>query len=975
MRFYFGATGGGVWRTDNGGGSWANLSDGFFGGSVGAIAVSEYDPNVIYVGGGEKTLRGNMSSGGGIWKSEDAGRSWQYKGLPESRHIGRIRIHPKNPDLVYAAVMGNPYRPHAERGVYRSTNGGQTWERVLFANDMAGAVDLLLDPTNPRVLYASTWRAQRTPYGFSSGGEGSALWKSTDGGSHWTKLSEREGFPKGTLGIIGVAVSPANPDRVWAMVEAKDGGLFRSDDAGNTWKKLNDDRSLRQRAWYYTRVYADPKDEDGVYVLNVRYHHSQDGGRTFSAHNAPHGDHHDLWIDPQDPKRMVIGDDGGAQVSFDGGQTWSTYHNQPTAQFYRLTTDNAFPYRIYAAQQDNTTIRIRHRSEGGAIGEADWEVTAGGESAHIAVDPEDPDVVYGGSYGGYLTRLDHRTRQERAINVWPDNPMGHGAEGMKYRFQWNFPIFFSPHNPKKLYACSNRLHVTTNEGHSWETISPDLTRNDSTKLGPSGGPITKDNTSVEYYCTIFAAVESPLEEGVIWTGSDDGLLHLTRDGGKTWANVTPPGLPEWAMINCVEASPYAPGGLYLAATSYKTGDFQPYLFKTKDYGKTWIKITEGIDGEHFTRAVRADPAREGLLYAGTESGMYVSFDDGARWQPFQQRLPLVPITDLAVKQGNLIAATQGRGLWIIDDLTPLHQLTAEVAQAGVHLFKPMDAYRMEGRQAKNPRNAGTNHPGGVLVNFYLKNKPDSASHATLEFLEADGDLIRKFDSRAKEKEDRLELRDSTQCFAWDMRYPKAKGFDGMILWWADLDGPKAAPGEYRVRLTVDGNVQEQPFRILKDPRATASEADLQAQFAFLLSVRDKLTETHEAIAGMRRLQGQLSALQQLASADSSRQELADRCKGLSKALKEIEEALYQTKNRSGQDPLNFPIRLNNKLAHLASLAGMGDYAPTEQAIAVRDELVAAIDARLAAYRKLLQEEVPAINALAQGLRLDWLRTE
>ena len=548
--FYFGATGGGVWKTIDGGRTWENISDGFFGGSIGSISVSKSDPNVIYVGGGEKTVRGNVSSGYGMWKSVDAGKTWKSVGLEKSRHIPRIVIHPKDHNILYAAVLGNIYKPTEERGVYKSIDGGKTWKKVLFANKDAGAVDLTLDPNNPRILYASTWNVRRTPYSLSSGGDGSALWKSTDSGETWTKISDNDGFAKGTLGIMGVTVSPLNSERVWAIVEHKDkGGVYRSDDAGKTWKQINSERKLRQRAWYYTRIYADTEDEEVVYVLNVRYHKSKDGGKTFSTFNAPHGDHHDLWIAPENSKRMVIGDDGGAQVTYDGGETWSTYHNQPTSQFYRVTTDNHFPYRIYAAQQDNSTIRIKHRSDGWTIDEDDWEATAGGESAHIAIDPLNNDIVYGGSYGGFLTRVNHKTGTTRAINVWPDNPMGHGAEGMKYRFQWNFPLFFSKHNPKKLYTFSNHVHVTENEGQSWKLLSEDLTKNDPTKLVSSGGPITQDNTGVEYYGTIFAAAESPINEGVLWVGSDDGLVHITKNGGDSWQNVTPKQMPEWMMIN------------------------------------------------------------------------------------------------------------------------------------------------------------------------------------------------------------------------------------------------------------------------------------------------------------------------------------------------------------------------------------------------------------------------------------------
>ncbi|WP_210486811.1 WD40/YVTN/BNR-like repeat-containing protein [Rufibacter aurantiacus] len=968
--YYFGATGGGVWRTKDGGSSWENISDKYFGGSIGAVAVSEADPNVIYVGEGEKTVRGNVSSGFGMWKSEDAGLTWKHIGLKDSKHISRVRIHPKNPDLVYAAAMGNIYAPNDMRGVYRSKDGGKNWERVLFVNNEVGVVDLTIDPVNPRNLYATSWRVQRTPYSFSSGGPGSGIWKSTDGGDTWKEISRASGLPKGTLGIIGVTVSPVNNQRVWALVEAEDGGLFRSENGGETWTKVNEDRNLRQRAWYYTRLTADPQNEDGVYVMNVSYHHSTDGGRTFKSHNAPHGDHHDLWIAPEDPKRMIIADDGGAQVSFDGGVNWSTPDNQPTGQFYRVVTDNAFPYRIYGAQQDNSAVRIASRTSGRSIGLHDWEETAGSESAHIAVNPKDPEIVYGGNYGGFIGSLDHKTGFERTINVWPDNPMGHGAEGMKYRFQWNFPIFFSPHNANRLYTTSNHVHVTTNEGQSWEVISPDLTRNDKSKLGPSGGPITKDNTSVEYYGTIFAAMESPAEEGVIWTGSDDGLVHVTRDAGKTWKNVTPKALPEWSMINSVEPHPTQKGVMYLAATLYKTGDFQPLLFKTSDYGKTWTKITNGIPATHFTRVVRVDPKRAGLLYAGTEYGMYVSFNDGASWKPFRLNLPLVPITDLTIKEDNLIAATQGRGFWIIDDLTLLHQLTPQIAEEKFHLYKPMPTYRTLGSNGANLKFEGQNHPGGVMVHFYLPTAPDSTSKISLEILEKDGKLIRKYDTKAKEPANKLDAKTGLNRFVWNMVYPEASRFEGMILWGGGTQGPKATPGTYKARLTVNGQPQETEFVILQDPRSQTPLADLQAQHAFLLSVRDKLTETHDAISKIREARTQINSVTSRFQGREDMKDVLDAAKAMNKKMTEVEETLYQTKNRSGQDPLNFPIRLNNKLSNLASQASVGDFRPTDQMYAFQKEVTAQIDEQLKKLNQVFATDLPALNQLIRSKNVD-----
>ena len=891
-------------------------------------------------------------------------------GLKNSRHIPRITTHPRDHNIVYAAVLGNIYKPTQERGVYKSIDGGKSWNKILFANEDAGAVDLIMDPNNPRILYASTWNVRRTPYSLSSGGDGSALWKSTDSGETWKEISTNKGFAKGTLGIIGVTVSPVNSERVWAIVENKDeGGVYRSDDGGDTWSLINSERSLRQRAWYYTRIYADSKDIDAVYVLNVRYHKSTDGGKTYSTHNAPHGDHHDLWIAPENPKRMIIGDDGGAQVTYDGGETWSTYHNQPTSQFYRVTTDNSFPYRIYAAQQDNSTIRITHRNEGWNINEEDWESTAGGESAHIAVDPENNDIVYGGSYDGFLTRYNHETGTVRSVSVWPDNPMGHGAEEMKYRFQWNFPIFFSPHDPNKLYTASNHLHVTTNEGESWEVISPDLTRNDPEKLKSSGGPITQDNTSVEYYCTIFAAAESPITPGLLWTGSDDGLVHISRDGGKNWENVTPKGMPEWMMINSVEPSVFDPGTCYIAGTKYKTGDFAPYLYKTTDYGKSWKKITNGIAEEHFTRVVREDPKRKGLLYAGTETGMYISFDDGVNWKPFQLNLPIVPITDLALKDNNLIVATQGRSLWIIDDLSVIHQL-ADAKGKEVYLFKPKDTYRMGGN-SRGSLTTGTNHPAGVMTYFYV-NDP-SEKEIKLSYLNAKNDTIKSFSTKGKE--DKLKVEKGANYHIWDMRGEGAERLKGMILWWASTEAPQAVPGQYKVILTVDGENYSQTFTILPDGNAETDAAGMQRQFDFITDVNKTIDKAHKSIKKIRDINGQLKAFQEQYKDNEDVKPLVEKAKELSEKFSEIEKALYQTQNKSGQDPLNFPIRLTNKLAHLNSLVGMDDFPPTVQDVAVKDELTQKINAELAKFDALISQEIVAFNREFNSKNLNYLFVE
>ena len=708
------ATGGGVWKTTDGGSNWKNISDKYFGGTMGAIAVAPSDENVLYAGEGENTLRGNVSEGlGGIWRSEDGGRSWKNLGLKDARHIIRIVIHPRNPDILWVAVMGHLFGPNETRGVYKSTDGGKTWKRTLYVNNQTGASDLVMEPGNPTTFYAGTWRVIRTPYSMESGGEGSGLWKSTDGGDTWKNISATKGLPKGVWGIVGVAVAPSNPDKVYTIVENANGGLFSSSDAGETWTLQNSSGDIRQRAWYYSKVFVDPKNEDQLYIMNVEFQKSTDGGKNFKALSTPHGDHHDLWIDPEDGQRMIVADDGGGQISYDGGANWSTYENQPTSQIYRVSTDNSFPYRILGAQQDNSTVRIKSRTYGSAITASDWQPTAGSESGYVVADPTNPDIVYGGNYGGYLSRLDHKTGEDRAISVWPDNPIGAGADVQRYRFQWNFPIFFSPHNPKRLYSAGNALFVTENEGASWEQISPDLTTNDKSKQKSSGGPITQDNTSVEYYCTIFTATESALEKDLLWTGSDDGLVHVSQDGGKNWTNVTPAAAPKWMMWNAIETHPTKKGVAYITGTRYKLDDFAPYIYKTTDYGKTWTLIVSGIAPLHFTRVMRADHKRDGLLYAGTEYGMYISYDDGASWKPFQLNLPMVPITDLTIKDNDLIVATQGRAFWVLDDLTTIQQYDPGITSKKLHVFPVNEVWRIPGDagggyKPSTPTNAGAN---------------------------------------------------------------------------------------------------------------------------------------------------------------------------------------------------------------------------------------------------------------------------
>ena len=972
--YYMGTAGGGVWKTQDAGSTWEPISDGYFGGSIGAIAVSESDPNIIYVGEGEQTLRGNVSSGHGMWKSTDAGETWHYIGLPKSEHISRIRIHPDNPEIVYVGVIGNLWKPNPERGLYKTNDGGMTWEKILYVSDKAGIGDLILDPNNSRIIYATTWQMKRNGYRMDSGGPDSKIFRSYDSGKTWEDISEFNGLPSFPWGIVGVAISPVNSKRIWVMVEADNGGLFRSDDGGNNWEKVNSNRALRQRAWYYTRIYADTQNEDKVFVLNVSYGVSTDGGKTFTLKNAPHGDHHDLWIDPSNNMRMVIADDGGAQVSNDGGENWSTYFNQPTAQFYRVSTDNSFPYRIYGAQQDNSTVRIKHRSSGSSITERDWEPSAGGESAHLAPDPKNNEIVFGGTYKGYMMMQDHSNGQIRSVNIWPDNPAGSGAEVMKYRFNWNFPVMFSPNNPNKLYAGSNYLHLSENSGQTWKTISPDLTRNIPETIKSSGGPITQDNTGAEYYANIFAIAESELEEGVIWVGSDDGLIHITKDGGKTWENITPPKKlsPELNMINSIDPSPFKKGKAYIAATSYKFGDYTPYLYKTEDYGKTWSLITDGINSNYYTRVIRSDKKREGLLYAGTEWGMYISFDDGNSWSKFQLNLPVTSIRDLAVKDNDLVVATHGRSFWIIDDLTPLHQLNDNNHDDDAILFKPDLSYRMAQSGGWNrPNNllSGQNHPNGVIINYYIKNLQEG-DYIRIDIENKDGSVIRTFTNN-QDKYSKIENNDVNKMVGnpvlsnpndidnalssdnlgslspksggnrliWDMRYPGFKSFEGMVLYSSPNVGPKVAPGKYNIKMTYNDQILQKEFEIVKDPRVKISQADYQDQLEFLINVRDEVSRANQKIIDIRNIKNNMIFILEKTRNNVELQEMINK---YLTDISEIENNIHMTKNQSRQDPLNYGIRINNRIAFLLADSQRGDYPPTDQSkeffIQVKGEL-------------------------------------
>jgi photosystem II stability/assembly factor-like uncharacterized protein len=978
--FYFGATGGGVWKTTDGGSNWEVLSDkDFKTGSIGAIAVSESDPNVIYVGTGEAPIRGNVSHGDGVYKSTDGGRSWKNVGLKDSRQIARIRIRPDNPDLVYVAAQGHVWGANAERGVFRSEDGGRTWKKILFVDETTGASDLAMDPTNPRILYAGFWQVVRRPWDLESGGPGSSLWRSTDGGDSWKKLTE--GLPEGTWGKIGVAASAARPGRVFAFVEAKHGGLFRSENYGEKWTHVNDEHKIRERAWYYSWIYPDPKNADTVYLPNVYMHKSTDGGRTFSNLPVPHGDNHDLWIDPDDPNRMILGNDGGATVTYNSGKTWSTQYNQPTAQFYRVAVDNQFPYWVYGSQQDNSNVCIPSGVPGVGIDQSHWHSAGGGESGWMAPDPKDPNIVYAGEYGGQITRYDHRTRQARNVMAWPQLADGHATADLKYRFQWNAPILISPNDPKVLYHASQILLRSRDGGETWEEMSPDLTRNDRSKQGKSGGPVTSDITGVEVYDTIFALAESAVEHGVIWAGSDDGLVHVTRDNGTTWQNVTPKGIPEWIQINSIDASPRDRGAAYLAGTMYKLDDFQPYLYRTRDYGKTWTKIVNGIPDGVFTRVIREDPVRKGLLYAGTETGLYVSFDDGASWQPFSRNLPATPITDLAVKNDDLVVATQGRAFWILDDLSPLRRWNETVARSAVHLFPPRPTVRMAvekpDEEEPMPRHLGQNIPAGVLVSYWLRKKPTEKEKVTLEFLDGDS-VIRTFSNEKppkaedlaeeakrgeeqKEKDKPLEPKAGVNRFVWDMRILKPTLVPKAVFNEGTKAPPKVAPGIYKVRLTAGGQSSTGTVEVQPHPGGFVAAQDLKAQYDLLKSIRDRLSETHDDVLRIRDLRQQAKDLgdraERLGKGDALRKQAA----ALAEKLTGVEEKLTNPQIKSDEDDLNYEPKLDHDWTYLAALVSAADARPTPASLQYYGVLKGRLDAIQAELQRVMENDVKEFN--------------
>lgn len=947
--FYFGATGGGLWKSVDAGANWKPVSDGFFGtASVGAVAISASNPDVVYAGTGERDIRGNISHGDGVYKTTDGGKTWRNVGLGATQTISKIAVHPTNPDIAYVAALG-PVHAHpgvaasTDRGIYKTTNGGTTWNKVLDGLPFAGAVDLKMDPSNPEVLLASTWEAWRSPYMLNSGGPGSRLWKTTNGGSDWMDLTRRPGLPSGLIGKIGIAISPVDPKRYWAIVESTEGGIFRTDDAGETWQKTNDNRNYRQRAWYYNHLTADPKDRDTVYVLNVGIGKSTDGGKTFSGFRGTHGDNHDLWVAPDDPNRIINANDGGASVTLDGGKTWSA-QDMPTAQMYHVSTDNAFPYRILGAQQDNSTVRIPSRTTGAGIRETDWTSTAGGESGYVAAKPDRPDLVFGGSYGGDLSWFDHMTQQSRSVDPWPDNPMGHGAKDLVHRFQWTYPIVFSPHNPNELYVCSQYVLKSTNLGQSWKRISPDLTRNERSTMEPSGGPITKDNTSVEYYGTVFTLAESPVKRGVLWAGSDDGLIHVSQNGGKSWTNVTPSGMPRQGLVSMIEASPFSAGTAFAAVDHHENNDYAPYAYRTDDFGKTWTKIISGFPRNTFLRVIREDRRVPGLLYAGTETGIFISANGGKGWQPFSMNLPVTPVHDLAWKDDDLVAATHGRGFWVLDDLSPIQALAAGHGNGDAVLFPPRAGYNVFWG-GNGGSKAGENPPSGLVLNYYLAAE---AKDIQLTVTDAKGEVVAKLNPPKSAGFHRLST---------GLQYPSWTSVPRMILWGAFPSPITAPPGKYTVTLTVGGVKQSATAIMRRDPRSSASDADLIAQTKFLREVAASMTEANQAIVRIRKFRTKIE--ETLATAPSAETTT------FVGQLTAVEEALYQTKNQSGQDPLNYPIRLNNRIGALFNVTQNGDGRPTAQAVEVFRGLKAELVVQTKRLASLLGKSLTELNAVRQ----------
>jgi photosystem II stability/assembly factor-like uncharacterized protein len=974
--YYFGATGGGVWKSTDGAVTWTSVFDKQGVSAIGSLAIAPSDPNIVYVGTGEACIRGNISHGDGVYKTLDGGKTWKNVGLRDSRAIGRVIVNPKDPNIVLVAALGHPFGPNSERGIFRTLDGGKTWEKVLYRDENTGGIDVAFDPRNANIVFASLWQARRTSWSLSSGGPGSGLYRSDDGGTTWKHLEEH-GLPKGPYGRIGISVA-ANSDRIYALIEAAEGGVYRSDDGGETWQLVNDDHALRQRPWYYMHIFADPQNSDTVYIANVDFYRSVDGGRTFNKVKVPHGDNHNIWIDPRNSRRMIVSNDGGVTVSLDGGHTWTRQDNQPTAQFYHVITDTRTPYYVYGAQQDNSTIAIASRSDDDAIGRPEWYSVGGGEAGYIAPSPLDPNIVFAGDYEGLITRFDKRSGQAKNITSNPELSDGNGAATLEHRFQWTAPILISPNDPHVLYHAGEELLKTTDEGMHWEAISPDLTRNDKSKQKASGGPITMDDTGTEYYDTIFAVAESGLVKDLIWAGTDDGLIQITRDGGKNWTNVTPKDLPEWSRISQIDASPHDAGTAYVAVDRHQSDDLRPYIYKTSDYGKTWTKITNGIPDYTFVRVVREDPKRRGLLYAGTETGMYVSFNDGADWRSLQLNLPTAPIHDLVIKNDDLVLATHGRAFWILDDLSPLRQFGDDVTKQDAHLYTPSTALRLHyATQPAKPVLAGQNPPPGAVLYFWLKEKPKG--EVTIEILDGAGSTIRKYSSsRTKDLDEPLNPEDKKpekqikpevglNRFIWDLRYEGASRVPDYYLFeYKDgALGPMAVPGKYQVRLAADGKSQTAAFELKLDPRVNESQADLEKQFKLALQIRDELSRVYEAANQIQDVRSQLQGLKR--RLPESAKPVLTAADDLDQKLVGVRDELFQIKIKANEDSLAYPQKVDSKLAFLALVVSDDtDSAPTAACYQTFDRLKKQADDLIARWAGIQKNELAEFQKLMAG---------
>ncbi|MBL8325872.1 MAG: hypothetical protein JNJ89_13055 [Rubrivivax sp.] len=1024
MTFYFGACAGGVWKTTDGGVYWRNVSDGFLtSATIGALAVAPSDPNVVYAGTGETTIRVDVSYGDGLYRSTDAGRSWAHLGLHETRHIGRICVHPSDPDHVYVAALGDAFGPNDARGVYRSRDGGRRWQRVLHRGRDAGAVDLSMDPTNPRILYAACWEARRSFWHLNSGGPGSGLFRSMDGGDTWVELTRRDnGLPAGKLGKLGVSASAARAGRVWALVEAEGDktGLYRSDDHGTRWQFVCSNRDLMHRPWYYTHVFADPGHADTVYVTNLQMWKSTDGGVSFSEVTTPHGDNHDLWIDPKNPRRMIEGNDGGACVSFNGGASWSSIYNQKTAQFYRLDVDHQHPYRVYGTQQDNTSISVPSASEWGAITLGDCTYPGTGESGFIAVHPHDPNIVYCGAVGsspggaGALQRYDHRTRQIRLVNVWPEESTGIAPKDLKYRFAWTFPLVFSPHDAKTLYAGGNRVFRTRDEGTSWEPISPDLSLNDVSRQGPSGGELTHDTAGAEVHATCACVAPSPHRVREIWASTDDGLVHVTRDDGRRWTDVTPKDMPRLAYVGCVEISAHGADTVYVSATAYKLADYRPHLWRTRDGGKSWQSITGDLPAGEITRVVRADPVRAGLLFVGTETGLFASTDDGRHWWRMGGGLPVAPVYDLKIKGSDLVAATHGRSFWVLDDISPLRALSDD--GLAVQLVPPRDAVRTklawsagssfgrkglsygpafgigaatesferpDGTSGRAFIDCGENPPAGAIVYYWLPRK--FAGPVRLSFVDAKGRTVRSFasDDEALAAAKRPPVRAGLNRFVWDLKHAGPAKLDASLVVRRnkplaedsdDVAGPTVVPGRYRVVIEAGGSREgknaatkaplrlEAGFAVVKDPRVKTPQRAFDQQHALLQALFDKLSALNGAVNRLRRLKRQLADLPARLADVGAREALTAQAAAIVGQCEAIEGVLVDTRRESPRDILRHPAGLNDTLVDLISVVAIADEAPTLQARQVSEEIMGRVDAEIARLDALQRGDAESLAA-------------